>query len=106
MAWSERQRAMLQEMGIRVFADPHPLQSLQADAGATPAPPPGAPPGRPHAAAHHRASPSDTNTLPDRPDDRAPDHRNIYENVTFWLATVHVLPLTCRSTMTGCRRRG
>ena len=41
MAWSERQRAMLQEMGIRVFADPHPLQSLHADVGTPPDPPPG-----------------------------------------------------------------
>jgi DNA polymerase len=41
MAWSERQRAMLQEMGIRVHADPHRLQGLQTDVGTPPAPPPG-----------------------------------------------------------------
>jgi uracil-DNA glycosylase family 4 len=39
MSWSERQQAMLQEMGIRVWS-PH-ADSLRVDVGTPPAPPPG-----------------------------------------------------------------
>jgi DNA polymerase len=45
MRWSERQRAMLEAMGIRLWADPHGLQP-DAD-GTPPTPPPGGRGGEP-----------------------------------------------------------